>query len=157
MAIGASQAGGTHQKGHAAVHSPLSAAAHHAASQVLAKLGLSSAQDLTRRTSDSVKVGSSHGKTVDSSQSKVGLVKINPEKMTAGSAHGSLKSDKSGASVLSTAKIHVSGVTAASVKEKASHVAKAKTTKLTGSDKTSIHVTGVSVHDLTKGGHGSGK
>jgi len=157
MAIGASQAGGTHQHGHATVHSPLSAAEHHAASQVLAKLGLSSSSGLTHRSSDSVKVGSAHGKTADTTHSKVGLTKINPEKVTAGSAHGALHSDKSGAGALSIAKIHVSGVTAASVKEHASHAAKAKTTKLTASDKTSVHVTGVSVHDLTKGGHGSGK
>lgn len=156
MAIGASGAGGTHQKGHAAVHSPLSAAEHHAASQVLAKLGLSSASDLTRRGSDSVKVGS-HSKTADSTHSKVGLAKINPEKITAGSAHGAIHSDKSGAGSLTTAKIHVSGATAASVKEQASHVAKAKSTKLTASDKTSVHITGVSVRDLTKRGHGSDK
>lgn len=114
MAIGASTHGGTHQH-HAAVHSPLSAAEHHAAKQVLAKLGVG-------------KVGAS----------PAALLKPTHDKLTAGSGlHGS--------------KIGVSGATASSVKEHGSHASKVKATKLTGSDKTSVHVSGVSLHHLTKG------
>jgi len=114
MAIGASTHGGTHQH-HAAVHSPLSAAEHHAAKQVLAKLG----------------IGKAVGQTANAA-----LLKPTHDKLTAGSGLHNSK---------------VSGATASSVKDQISHAAKVKTTKLTGSDKTSVHVSGVSLHHLTKG------
>jgi hypothetical protein len=120
MAIGASAAGGTHQH-HAAVHSPLSAAEHHAAKQVLAKLGVGHKTSL-----------SGHG------ANPAVLLKPTNDKITAGSG-------------LHNNKVGVSGATAASVKEHASHASKAKAAKLTGSDKTAVHVTGVSLHHLTKG------